>query len=155
MTPKYFYLEDDTAILIAANGTALAALLVNVSDIVTALRLPSPTFQMWFYLCGLVFAFAAKAIIELINGDLRQREKLQYTRDFLIEARSNPALSPELEVQLQNTWNAMEEQHARLLKPEHGPSLDKWRALFYFSSALCFVVGTSTLIVLAGKIAPV
>jgi hypothetical protein len=155
MTPRYFYVEDDTAILIAANGTALAALLINAADIITNLRLPLPTFPMWVYLTGLVFAFGAKAVVQLMNDDIRQREKLQHARDFMIEAAKSPDLTPELNERLQSGWLSMEEHYSRLLKPVHGPRLDKLRAFLFLSSALCFLIATSTLIVVAGRIAPV
>jgi len=155
MTPKYFYVEDDTGALIAANGTALGALLLNVSEVLSSMKFALPTFPMWLYLAGLVFAFASKGIVQAINGDIRQREKLQYARDFVIDARESSQQDPELDSQLQDMWAAMEKQHARLLKPNHGPLLDRVRALSFFASALCFLVGTSTLIVLAGQLSPV
>ncbi len=155
MTPKFLYVEDDTAILVGANGTALAALLLNATDIVSVLKLPMPALPMWTYLVGLLLAFSAKAIIQIMNDDIRQREKLQQARDFYIEAQENPHLTPELAEQLQVGWRLVEQQHARLLKPHHGPRLDLWRAIFYFSSALCFVVATSLLVYQASKLVPI
>lgn len=154
MTPKYFYVDDDTAILVGANGSALAALLLNAANIVSELKLPMPAVPMWMYLAGLLLAFAAKAIIELQNSDVRQREKLQHGRDFIIEAQANPDITPEMADGIKTTWNLMEEQYGKLLKPQHGPMLDRWRALFYFSSALCFVIATSILIYQASKLSP-
>lgn len=154
MKPKFFYVDDDTAILVGANGTALAALLLNAADIVSVLKLPMPTVPMWVYLAGLLLAFAAKAIIQLQNGDIRQREKLQHGRDFVETARARQDLTPELKQQLEDTWQILDQQYAKLLKPHHGPPLNKWRAVFYFSSALCFVGATSILIYEASSLSP-
>lgn len=152
MTIKYFYVEDDTGVLFAANGTALTALLVGLTDIVPLVKFAIPTFPMWLYLFGLIFAFLSKGMIQLINGDGLQREKLQNARDVMMAAAKESDLSDEISDQLASTWKTMEIQHAKLLKPHHGPRLDKLRALFFFLSALCFLVATSTLIYLAGLV---
>jgi len=149
---KYFYVEDDTAVLFAANGTALTALLVGITDIVPLVKFLLPTYPMWLYFMGLIFAFLAKAMIQLINGDTLQREKLQNGRDVMIAASTEQDLPEEISAQLDATWKIIEAQHAKLLKPHHGPRIDKLRALFYFASAVCFLIATATLIHLAGLI---
>lgn len=153
MTIKYFYVEDDTAVLFAANGTALTALLVGITDIVPLVKFPLPTYPMWLYFLGLIFAFLAKAMIQLINGDTLQREKLQNGRDVLMAATKKNELPEELSAQFEASWKILEAQHAKLLKPHHGPRIDKLRALFFFLSAVCFLIATSTLIYLAGFLA--
>jgi hypothetical protein len=150
MTIKYYYVEDDTAVLFAGNGTALTALLVGITDLVSQLKFPIPTFPMWLYFVGLIFAFLSKAMIQLINGDIFQREKLQNARDVMMAAQKQPDLPEEVSAQIEATWKFMEERHRSLLKPQNGPFIDKLRALFFFLSALCFLFATSRLIYLAG-----
>lgn len=152
VTPKYFYVEDDTAVLFAANGTALTALLVGISDVVPLLKSEMPTYPMWIYFIGLIFAFFAKMMIQLINGDIRQREKLQHARDFIIETRVNPEIDEALIAQLDESWRLTDLQYAKLLKQHHGPTIDKARAAFFLASAVCFLLATASLIDLAGKL---
>lgn len=154
MTIKYFYIEDDTAVLFAANGTALTALLVGVADVIPLINFPIPTYPMWLYFLGLIFAFLSKAMIQLTNGDILQREKLQNARDFMMQVTSKPDLPEELSSQFDTTWKIIETQHGKLLKPHHGPRIDKLRAIFFFLSALCFLIATSHLIYLAGYLTP-
>jgi hypothetical protein len=150
MTMKYFYVEDDTAVLFAANGTALTVLLVGVTDIVPLVKFPIPTYPIWLYFFGLIFAFLSKAMIQLINGDILQREKLQNARDVMMAAEKQPDLPEQISAQLEAVWKFMEQRHKTLLKLEHGPRIDKLRALFFFLSSLSFLFATSKLIYLAG-----
>ncbi|MER8670443.1 hypothetical protein NKH45_25240 [Mesorhizobium sp. M1156] len=150
MAIKYFYVEDDTAVLFAANGTALTALLVGLKDIVPAITFPIPTFPIWLYLLGLIFAFLSKAMIQLINGDTLQRERLQNARDLLIAALKEPDLTEDISAQLDATWRWTEAEYMKLINLPNAPRIAKLRALFFFLSALCFLIATSVLIHLAG-----
>lgn len=152
MQPKYFYIDDDTAVLFAANGTPLLAVMATITDIIPMSKISIPTFPMWIYLFGLVFAFIAKAMIQLMNDDIRQREKLQYGRDFTVEALGREDLPPEVKAQLDTGWIALEAQYAKLLKIHHVPMINNVRALSFYLSAICFLISTSTLIYLAGVI---
>lgn len=149
---QYFYIDDDTAVLFAANGTALTALLVGLPDIVPLMKIPLPTYPMWIYFGGLIFAFCAKLIIQLVNGDTRQREKLQAARTFLLAALEDQHLTTEQHDQLTEQWALIERRHSMLLQPRYGPFIDQARALFFFLSAICFLTGTASLIYLAGFI---
>lgn len=152
MSIKYFYFEDDTGVLFAANGTALTALLVGITNIVPLLKFPVPTYPMWLFFLGLIFAFLSKAMIQLINDDTLQREKLQSSRDFIVSALKEPNLPQEMSASLNASWKDMESKHGSLLKPHSAQRIAKLRALFYFISAFCFLIATSRLIYLAGAL---
>lgn len=149
INPKFFYIEDDTAILFASNGTALAAILVGLPDVLPLIDFPLPTYPMWIYFLGLIFAFMSKSVIQVQNGDMRQREKLQANRDWIMSANENPDTTEEFKVQLQLLWEKLDKTHSKLLKEHHGPRLDKLRAIFFFVAGLCFLIGTASLISLA------
>lgn len=153
MPMKYFYVEDDTAILFAANGTALTAMLIGVKDVIPLIKFQLPTYPMWLYFLGLIFAFLSKAMIQLINSDTQQRERLQNIRDFVIESRAQPDLTEEISAGLDDTWAFAEAEYAKLIKRETAPRIAKLRAIFFFASSLCFLVATSALIYLAGFLA--
>lgn len=151
---RFFYIDDDTAVLFAANGTALTALLVGLADIVPLIQFSLPTFPMWAYFSGLIFAFFAKMVIQLINTDMRKRENLQAIRTFLMEVDEDANAAEELKDQIAAQWALVDQQHRTLLQAHHGPRLDRIRALSFFLSAICFLIGTATLIYYAGFITP-
>jgi hypothetical protein len=70
---------------LALNGTALTAVLAGASGLISENTIDVPTLPMWIYLAGLVFAFIAKSVIMAFNDDVKQREKSQAARDFLME----------------------------------------------------------------------
>lgn len=150
MNPKFFYIEDDTAMLFASNGSALAALLVGLPDVLPLLDFPLPTYPMWLFFTGLFLAFGSKSVIQLQNEDMRQREKLQHSRDWVISTEANPDTPDELKVRLPEIWEKIAVQHSKLLKEKSGPALDRIRAVCFFLSGLCFLMGTGSLIYLAG-----
>lgn len=150
MTIKYFYIEDDTGVLFAANGTALTALMVGVTEIVPLIKFQFPTLPMWFYFVGLICAFVSKAMIQMTNSDTLQREKLQSARDTLMEAESKQNLPPEMKNELAKAWNQMAIQHSKLWKLEWFPRINLVRAIFFVFSALCFLIATAQLIYFAG-----
>lgn len=92
---------------------------------------------MWLYFGGPIAAFSAKSVIQLQNEDLRQREKLQHDRDWIIEARGNP-------------WEKLSQRHRKLLKEHNGQVLDRIRASAYLASGSCFLAATASIIHLAG-----
>ncbi|HEX8044471.1 hypothetical protein [Rhizobium sp.] len=153
-TVKYFYISDDTAILFGANGTALTATLAAVSGMISNVKFPIPTFPMWIYFLGLIFAFLAKAIIGIFNDDVREREKSQSVRDFIMEAMIDPHATDLLREQLSVQWIEMEDRRKILLKIATIDKLNKWRAIFFYISALCFLAGTSTIILFVGSKLP-
>lgn len=149
---RYFYVDDDTTVLFAANGTALTTLVVGLPELVPLVRFQFPTFPMWIYFGGLIFAFCAKMMIQLINADMRQREKFQAIRAFLIEVREDENTAEELKEHIAGQWKLIERQQATLLQAHHAPRLDRIRTLCFFFSAVCFLIGTATLIYYAGFI---
>lgn len=153
MPIKYFYVEDDTAVLFAANGTALTALLVGIKDVIPLIKFQLPTYPMWLYFLGLIFAFLSKAMIQLINSDTLERERLQNARDLVLEGRARSDLTEEMSAQLDTLWSFADAAYAKLIKPQTAPRIAKLRALFFFLSSLCFLVATSALIYLAGFLA--
>jgi hypothetical protein len=152
MSMKYHVVDDDTAVLFAGNGTALTALLIGVSNVMSLGNIPIPTASMWLYFLGLIFAFLSKAMIQLINGDIVEREKLNSMREFVIESGKNHDLTEELAQQYQETWNLLEKQHEALMKPHHGLRAAKFRAAFFFASSICFLIATSILIYQVGNL---
>jgi hypothetical protein len=149
MSLKYFYIEDDTGTLFAANGTALTALLVGITNIVPLIKFPIPTLPMWLYFLGLIFAFFSKAMVQIMNEDTLQREKLQNARDFLVNTNEKNNLTLEMKNQLDDSWKYLDQQHKSLLKLSQIPLINKLRATFFFLSALCFLMATAQLIYLA------
>lgn len=150
MTVRYFYVEDDTAVLFGANGTALTALLIGVTDFIPLAKFSIPTDPMWLYFLGLIFAFLAKGMIQLINDDTLQREKLQNMRDLVTSAQKETDLTQEISKQLDDMWNFMEARYKTLFSPQGVMRISHVRALFFLASALCFLIGTARLIYLAG-----
>lgn len=150
MPIKYFYVEDDTAVLFAANGTALTALLVGIKDLIPLIKFQLPTYPIWLYFVGLIFAFLSKAMIQLINNDTLQRERLQDARDVVLEGKARSDLTEEMSAQLDAMWSFADAAYAKLIRPQTAPRIAKLRALFFFLSAMCFLVTTSALIYLAG-----
>jgi hypothetical protein len=153
MTIKYFYVEDDTAVLFAANGTALTVLLAGITNVVPLVKFSIPTYPMWLYFFGLIFAFLSKAMIQLINDDVMQREKQQNARDVMMAADKEAELPEEVVAQLDATWKLMEERRKSLLNLQNVLRIEKLRALFFFLSALCFLIATSSMIYLASFLA--
>jgi hypothetical protein len=149
-TVKFFNVEDDTAILFGANGTALTATLAAAAGLISDFKFPIPTFPMWIYFLGLIFAFGSKMVIMTYNGDIREREKSQATRDFLLEIKDDPNLSDALKADWGTHWKAMEERRKILLSVEVAERLNYWRALFFFASAICFLMATSSVIWFVG-----
>jgi hypothetical protein len=148
-TVRYFYVDDDTAILFGANGTALTAALAAAGGMISNIKFAIPTFPMWIYLLGLIFAFISKIVIMTYNGDTREREKSQSVRDFLLEARQ----SPEFEatgIDWDAQWHAMEERRKVLLSLRAADRLNGLRAYSFFASALCFLISTSSVIWFVG-----
>jgi hypothetical protein len=143
-TVRYFYIDDDTAVLFGANGTALTTALVGATGIISDVQIELPVFPLWSYLVGLVSAFISKAVINLFNDDVRAREKAQAARDFLIDAMNEapPSFRPQLEAQ----WAAITEQHSKLLTETAVTRLNMIRAVTYLISALCFLSGTASII---------
>jgi hypothetical protein len=143
---KYFYIEDDTAVLFGANGTALTAVLAGASGLVSENKIDMPTLPMWMFLIGLVFAFIAKSVIMAFNDNVKQREKSQAVRDFLMEARKenegNDAALKEIDAQ----WLIMESQRKLLLSAKMITALNWVRACTFFAAAICFLIGTSSII---------
>jgi hypothetical protein len=150
MNPKFFYIEDDTAMLFASNGTALAALLIGIPDILPLLDFPVPTYPMWLFFAGLFLAFGAKSVIQLQNEDTRQREKLQHARDWIMNTDANPDVDGDVKTQLPALWERLDARHKRLLSERQGRALDHVRAACYLLSGTCFLAGTGSLIYLAG-----
>ncbi|WP_043615081.1 hypothetical protein [Ensifer sp. ZNC0028] len=149
-TVKFFYVEDDTAILFGANGTALTATLAAVAGMISEVKFSIPTVPMWIYFLGLIFAFGSKIVIMIYNGDIREREKSQAARDFLLEIQADPNLNASLKEDLGAQWKAMEERRKFLLSAVVAERLNYWRALFFFASAICFLIGTSSIIWFVG-----
>lgn len=149
-TVKYFYVDDDTAILFGANGTGLTATLVATSGALSSTTISMPTFPMWCYLSGLVFAFASKSVIMLYNNDVKQRERSQSARDFLIEARAKHAGDEETLSILEFNWREMEKQRSSLLTVKMTNRLNLVRAYSFVFSALLFLFGTISIIVYVG-----
>ncbi len=135
--------------LFASNGTALAAILVGLPDVLPLIDFPLPTYPMWVYFLGLIFAFMSKSVIQIQNGDMRQREKLQAARDWIISVSESPDAAVELKGQLPAMWEKLDILHKKLLKEHHGPRLDKIRAFCFFAAGVCFLLGTASLIHLA------
>jgi hypothetical protein len=150
VTIKYYYVNDDTAVLFAGNGTALTGLLVGITNLVPLIKFPIPTFPMWIYFFGLIFAFLSKAMIQLVNDDTFQREKMQNARDVLLAAEQTLQDSDDKTDQLEAAWKLIETQHSTLLNPQSGSRVAKFRALFFFLSAFCFLIATAMLIYFAG-----
>ncbi|WP_454849567.1 hypothetical protein [Rhizobium binxianense] len=149
-TVKFFNVEDDTAILFGANGTALTATLAAVAGMISDIKFPIPTYPMWIYFLGLIFAFGSKMVIMIYNGDIREREKSQATRDFLLEIKDDPNLPAELEADWNLSWKSMEDRRKILLSVCAAERLNYWRALFFFASAICFLIATSSIIWFVG-----
>jgi hypothetical protein len=146
MTIKYFYVEDDSAVLFGANGTALTLLLVGIKDIVPMAKFSIPTDPLWLYFMGLIFAFLSKGMIQLLNDDTLQREKLQNMRDILTTAKNVPDLDKEISSQIDNNWKIMDVRYKSLFSPNNVLRIGKLRAIFFFASVVCFLIATSRLI---------
>jgi len=123
-TVKFFYVEDDTAVLFGANGTALTASLAAVAGLLSDIKFPIPMFPLWAFFLGLIFAFLSKAIITICNGDMREREKSQSIRDFVMEVRADPATTEEQ----QQKWMLFGPQWKRVGRSFYrSKQLDLWR----------------------------
>ncbi|MDR7222479.1 hypothetical protein [Aminobacter aminovorans] len=153
-TVKFFYIEDDTAVLFGANGTALTASLAAVAGFISDIKFPIPTFPLWAFFLGLVFAFLSKAIITIYNGDVREREKGQSIRDFVMEVADDPNMTNDLRIEMNAVWAMMEDRRKKLLSLGAVYKLEKWRAVFYFGSAICFLLGTSSILLFVASISP-
>ncbi|MBX5160336.1 hypothetical protein HJB89_24940 [Rhizobium sp. NZLR8] len=149
-TVKFFKVEDDTAILFGANGTALTASLAAVAGMISNIKFPIPTFPLWIYFLGLIFAFGSKMVIMIYNGDIREREKSPATRDFLLEIKDDPDLDDSLKADWDTHWKMMEDRRKILLSIKTAERLNYWRALFFFASALCILTATSSVILFVG-----
>ncbi|KSV75553.1 hypothetical protein N185_17075 [Sinorhizobium sp. GW3] len=149
-TVKFFNVEDDTAILFGANGTALTAALAAVAGMLSEVKFSIPIFPMWIYFLGLIFAFGSKIVIMIYNGDIRERERSQAARDFLIEIQADPNLNDSLKADFAVQWKVMEERRKFLLNVTVAERLNYWRVLFFFASALCFLTGTSSILWFVG-----
>ncbi|MGV2099741.1 hypothetical protein [Rhizobium sp. 21-4511-3d] len=148
-TVKYFYVDDDTAILFGANGTALTAALAAAGGMISDVKFAIPTFPMWIYLLGLIFAFVSKMVITAYNGDTREREKSQSVRDFLLEVRQDPDFEA-TGIDWDAQWREMEERRKHLLGLHAANRLNGLRAYSFFASALCFLIATSSVIWFVG-----
>lgn len=149
-TVKFFKVEDDTAILFGANGTALTASLAAVAGMISNIKFPIPTFPMWIYFLGLIFAFGSKMVIMIYNGDILEREKSQATRDFLLEIKDGPNLDDALKADWDTSWKMMDGRRKILLSIETAERMNYWRSLLFFASALCFLIATSSVIWFVG-----
>ncbi|WP_245279815.1 hypothetical protein [Rhizobium leguminosarum] len=149
-TVKFFKVEDDTAILFGANGTALTASLAAVAGMISNIKFPIPTFPMWIYFLGLIFAFGSKMVIMIYNGDILEREKSQATRDFLLEIKDDPNLDDALKADWDTSWKMMDGRRKILLSIETAERMNYWRPLLFFASALCFLIATSSVIWFVG-----
>ncbi|WP_244429803.1 hypothetical protein [Rhizobium leguminosarum] len=149
-TVKFFKVEDDTAILFGANGTALTASLAAVAGMISNIKFPIPTFPMWIYFLGLIFAFGSKMVIMIYNGDILEREKSQATRDFLLEIKDDPNLDDALKADWDTSWKMMDGRRKILLSIETAERMNYWRSLLFFASALCFLIATSSVIWFVG-----
>ncbi|MGO6815623.1 hypothetical protein ELI02_22400 [Rhizobium leguminosarum] len=154
-TVKFFNVEDDTAILFGANGTALTATLAAVAGMISDIKFSIPTFPMWIYFLGLIFAFGSKMVVMTYNGDIREREKSQAACDFLLEIKDDPNLPDAMKADWDTHWQAMEDRRKILLSLKAAERLNYWRALFFFASAICFLIGTSSIIWFVGTKASV
>ncbi|TCL96103.1 hypothetical protein C8J38_101456 [Rhizobium sp. PP-WC-2G-219] len=150
-TVKYFVIEDDTAILFGANGTALTAALAAIAGMISDIKFSLPIYPLWFYFLGLIFAFVSKSIIALVNSDTRERERSQSVRDFLMEVRSDPNTPDDFMPEWDKLWSQMEAQRRLLLTPEFAQRLPYWRAYSFWASAFCFLVGTASIIIFVGS----
>ncbi|CAM5771132.1 hypothetical protein [Mesorhizobium amorphae] len=150
-TVRYFYIEDNTAILFGANGTALTASLAAMAGLISEVKFPLPVFPLWAYFAGLVCAFLCKMIIESFNGDVREREKSQSIRDFVMEVSADKSIPEEHKPDLDALWTTMEQRRNLLLTESMTKKLDRWRLLLFAASALCFLVGTSSILVFVGS----
>jgi hypothetical protein len=146
---KVLYIEDDTGVLFGANGSALTALLIGISGVVPLAKVSIPAGVMWVYLLGIVFAFLSKAMIQLINDDTSQREKLQHMLDLLIAARNEPNITAELSSQIGVNWRSMDARYQTLFSPNRAACINRLRALFFFLSAFCFLISTARLVFFA------
>lgn len=154
--PKFFKVEDDTAILFGANGTALTASLVAVAGMISETKFSIPMYPIWIYFMGLVFGFCSKAVIMIYNGDIREREKGQAARDYLISIQAQPEIYEQFEDDCHALWEATELKRKSLLTVKTAERLNYWRAAFFFASAICFIVATSGIILFISKqVAPV
>ena len=151
MQTKFIYIEDDTAVLFAANGTPLLAVMAAFADIVPLQKFSMPILSMWLYLFGLVFIFFSKMIIQWFNDDMRQRERLQNGRDILLETMSRDDLPDEFRLQTEEHWKVLEGYTATLLQTDTALRLSKWRAYCFFLSGICFLVSSLILIFAASS----
>ncbi len=130
-TVKFFKVEDDTAILFGANGTALTATLAAVAGMIADVKFSIPVFPIWLYFLGLIFAFGSKAVIMLYNGDILEREKGQAVRDYVLEIKDDPELTEYMQRELDSLWKMMDEKRKRLLTVQSAERLNYWRAAFF------------------------
>jgi len=151
MQTKFIYIEDDTAVLFAANGAPLLALIGAFADIVPLQKFSMPALAMWLYLFGLFFIFLSKIIIQAFNDDMRQRERLQNGRDILLENMARPDLPAEFLTQMEDGWKQLESFTAKLIDQKTTTSLAKWRAFFFLLSGICFIVASLSLVLAAGS----
>lgn len=149
-TVKYFYVEDDTTILFGANGTALTAALAAVAGMISQVKLDIPTFPLWAYFFGLLFAFVSKSVIMIYNGDIREREKSQATRDFLMEVEGQKDALKREGFDWDDSWKAMIDRRKFLLTVKTAERLNYVRAYAFFASATCFVLGTGSILLFVG-----
>ncbi len=147
---KYFYVEDDTAILFGANGTALTATLAAVAGMISDIKFAIPTFPLWAYFAGLIFAFISKSVIMIYNGDVKEREKSQAVRDFLLEALPEKEALAKEGVDWDKEWADMVERRKTLLSLKTTYRLNYVRAYAFFASAICFVLGTGSILWFVG-----
>ena len=152
MTQKFFYIDDNTAVLIAANGSPLLVFITAIKDLIELEGISSLIPALWIYFAGLIFAFCCKPVIEFINDDTKEREKLQYGRNLAIETLKTENLPDEIRRQAEETLVMVEHRYTKLLKPTNASKPAHLRAWFFALSCICFLVATAMLISAAAEV---
>lgn len=152
MQTKFIHIEDDTAVLFAANGTPLLAVMAAFADIVPLEQFSLPILPMWLYLLGLIFIFVSKIIIQTFNDDMRQRERLQNGRDIFLETLSREDIPDDFRRQTEIQLESLNAFSDKLLKIKTVNALTRWRAICFLFSGICFLVSSFILIAEASSV---
>lgn len=154
LNPQYRRLERDwDELLFKANGASLTLYVTVITGLIASDALSA---RLWalipcmIYFIGLCFAFVVHISHRAIDEDVRQRERLNDARTFIIDKLKRDDLPPTIRTELEVAFGRAEEKHKTLMTIADKERTDRLGGKAYFWSLGCFLASTFLVMIYFG-----
>lgn len=142
VNPEHTPVEDYSALLFKANGTALTVSIVAISNIIPTQDFSFPIWPSAIYFAGLILAFGVHWLTVAQNTDIRRRQQRAYVASILAEKSEQAEQHDVLKLQIEKISSELDRQEKHMFTVEQVVRLQARSSMFYWASAFCFLIGT-------------